>query len=77
MYFEMSCIHYMKQFSIAISCFIYCHHSLFVYPIFTLRTRKMWISIGTLLACLQVIKAVEITIYDCSNSKKDGFLKVN
>ena len=26
---------------------------------------------------IQVIKAVEITICDCNNSKKDGFLKVN
>ena len=69
----MSCIH----FSIIISCFIYCPYCLFVYPTLTLGTRKMRISIGTLMVCLQVIKAVEITVCDCNNSKKDGFLKVN
>jgi len=73
----MSCIHFFKRFSIIISCFSYCPYCLFVYPTLTLKTRKMRISIGTLLACLQVIKAVEIIICDCSNSKKNGFLKVN
>lgn len=73
----MSRIHYPKYFRIALSCFIYCHYCLFVYPTFTLRTREMRISTGTFLACLQVIKAVEITICDCTSSKKNGLLKVN